>query len=82
LNGTIQATTEFKSVNNTQAGDACHGSLGGGAIKKISYDFYFKATDLTIQSDQKKVESSEISKATHPTYNKLPVLMYIGVRGR
>ena len=81
LNGTIQATTKFTSVNNTYSGEACHGSLGGGTIKMISYDFWFKASNLSIKADQTNVKSFSISKTTHPTYNRLPVLMYIGVHG-
>ena len=80
LSGTIDATTKFKSVGNWDAGEACHGSRGGGSIKKISYDFWFKASNLAIQTGQNSIESTSISKTTHPTYNKLPVLMYIGVR--
>ena len=80
LTGTIGATTKFKSVSNWDIGDACHGSRGGGSIKKISYDFWFKASKLAMQTEENSIQPTSIPKTTHPTYNKLPVLMYIGVR--
>lgn len=77
MSGTVECTTKFKAVNNTYTGDSCHGTNSTSGAHDQRYDMWFKISNITIAGDPKTGSASN-TKTTHPAYNFLPVLMYIG----
>ena len=80
MSGTIASSNKFMSVNNTDPGHACHGSRDEGNDQQWKYDLWFKAKNVEIRGGQ-TTKSAGNTKSTHPSYNHLPVLMYIGGEG-
>lgn len=80
MSGTITSTNKFVSVNNTRPGHACHGSENNGNDRQQKYDLWFKAKNVEIRGGQVTKPTGNM-KSTHPSYNYLPVLMYIGGEG-
>lgn len=79
INGQIDdLSVKFENVMNTDVGPYCHGVGNSSSTSKQAYDIWFTGTNITISEGQ-TTGQSEIQKTTHPTYNYLPVLMYIGV---
>lgn len=79
INGQIDyLSVSFENVRNTEAGAYCHGVDKSSQKAKQTYDIWFTGSNVRI-SDGQTTGSSEIQKTTHPTYDHLPVLMYIGV---
>lgn len=75
--GTVVCTTTFNAVNNTDTGDSCHGTNSTVGAHDQKYDMWFTISNITIKNDP-KTSSASNTKTTHPAYNFLPVLMYIG----
>lgn len=80
IDGKMKCNFSFTHVNDTRAGDACHGTNGSNAASQ-EYDIQIKFTGLEFSSDSPR--SVDMTSAdmieTHPTYNWIPALMYIGL---
>lgn len=74
-----QLSVVFENVDNTKNGYYCHGVKKSSSKAKHNYDIWFTGSNVRLDEGQKTM-STEIQKTTHPTYNYLPVLMYIGVK--
>lgn len=79
VTGSVQCDLQFMNVDNTQVGNACHGA-GGGSGTSQTYTVEFEFTGLTFMEDSlSSVNQSHADLAeTHPTYNWIPTLIYIG----
>ena len=78
VKGTLSPTIKFTNVGNFDKGTACHG-IHRKVNTSYTYDLYVIASNLRIVGGSQTTDSTSIQKTTHPSYNYLPVVMYIGV---
>ncbi len=77
LEGAVSCKLQFMNVGNTTAGFSCHGS-SGGSHTSWSYNIQFKFTGLQFEKNYQVNWSGNDSAETHPAYNWIPTLIYIG----
>lgn len=83
IDGKIKCDFKFTHVNDTRNGEACHGTIGKREASQ-KYDIQLKFTGMEFSSDSPKSVGACASDSieTHPTYNWIPTLIYIGLPKR